>query len=276
MKSLIKKLKSPERSSSPVANPASALLHGNSHSGVPHLQTKVSSHSLSTTVSVNDDTISQSSGRLSTSPSLSPPLAVQPSVSPSPDQSSTSHPPPAIIILPSDSITEAAPATIATEETPETPAPSFPPAITISPSVSTIEAALATIAVEAEVPETPAPPLNLWKEAFESVNDETKRWIQEHGLNSTEQSQPGGQIKELIALLKSKTLAEDNDTPSKIVIGDRRIVLREHVTEVVSLLTMAGDIAMNFAPPQASAPWAIGKALLKVRLLTVYELYPIY
>ncbi|KAM6480265.1 hypothetical protein HDV62DRAFT_398835 [Trichoderma sp. SZMC 28011] len=157
----------------------------------------------------------------------------------------------------------AAPDTIATEETPETLAPSFPPAITISPSVS-IEAALATIAVEAEVPETPAPPLNLWKEAFESVNDETKRWIQEHGLNSAEQSQPGGQIKELIALLKSKTLAEDNDTPSKIVIGDRRIVLREHVTEVVSLLTMAGDIAMNFAPPQASAPWAIGKALLKI------------
>ncbi|KAK0766996.1 hypothetical protein N5P37_000726 [Trichoderma harzianum] len=224
----------------------------------------MSSHSLSTTVSVNDDTISQSSEKLSTSPSLSPPLAVQPSVSPSSDQSSSSNSPPAIIILPSDSITEAAPATIATEETPETPAPSFPPAITISPPVSIIEAALATIAVEAEVSETPAPPLNLWKEAFEIVNDETKRWIQEHGLNSTEQSQPDGQIKELITLLKSKTLAEDNDTPSKIVIGDRRIVLREHVNEVVSLLTMAGDIAMNFAPPQASAPWAIGKAFLKI------------
>ncbi|PNP50762.1 hypothetical protein THARTR1_08383 [Trichoderma harzianum] len=161
-------------------------------------------------------------------------------------------------------ITEAAPATITTEDISETSALSPLPAITISPSVSMTEAALATIAAEVEVFETPAPPLNLWKEAFENVNDETKRWIQEHGLNSTEQLQPDGPIKELITLLKSKTLAEDNDTPSKIVIGDRRIVLREHVNEVVSLLTMAGDIAMNFAPPQASAPWAVGKALLKI------------
>lgn len=222
-----KRLSGRLKSSGRSPSPASTSSHDNLHSGAPQLLTKVSSNSLRTSASVNNNAFSQSSENLSSSHSLSIPLAVQPSVSPSPSQASISNPLPAIII------SEAAPVTTATEQ------------------VST-------------------PPLNLWNDVFEKVNEETKKWIRTHHLDSTEHSQPGSQIIGLAALLQSKTLADDKDTPSNIVIGDRTIVFREYVQGIVGTLSTIGDVAMNFAPPMANAPWAAVKVLLNVRLLVIY------
>ncbi|QYT01464.1 ANK_REP_REGION domain-containing protein [Trichoderma simmonsii] len=237
VKSFLRRPKSSERNSSLAANTTSTSLHGNSHSAAPQLLTKVSSNSLRTNSSVNDNATSQSSENLSSSHSLSLPLAVQPSVSPSPNQSSTSNSLPAIIISPSVPITEAAPGTTATEQ----------------------------------IPETPTPPLNLWNYVFENVNEETKKWIRTHHLNSTEHSQPGSQIQRLAALLDSKTLADDKDTPSNIVIGDHTIVVRDYVQTTVNALRVIGDVAMNFAPPMANAPWAAVKVLLNVPLKNIEQ-----
>lgn len=224
------------KSSGRSSSPASTSTHCNLHSDTPQLLAKVSPHSLRTRVFEKIATVSRSSENLSSSHSLSPTLAVQPSASPSLDQASTSSP---------------------------------PPAITISPAVPITEPALDTIATE-ETPETPAPLLNLWNKVFEGVNEETKKWIQTHHLSSTEQSQPESQIKGLMTLLESKTLAEDKETPFSMVIGNHKIIFREYIPGVVASFVTMGDIAMNFAPPSANAPWAAAKVLLKVRLLIVY------
>ncbi|OPB42501.1 hypothetical protein A0O28_0036180 [Trichoderma guizhouense] len=237
VKSFLRRSKSSERNSSLAANTASTSLHGNSHSAAPQLLTKVSSNSLRTNASVNNNATSQSSENLSSSHSLSLPLAVQPSVSTNPNQSSTSNPLPAIIISPSVPITEAALGTAATEQ----------------------------------ISGTPTPPLNLWNDVFENVNEETKKWIRIHHLNSTEHSQPGSQIKALAALLDSKTLADDKDTPSNIVIGDHTIVFRDYVQTTVNALRVLGDVAMNFAPPMANAPWAAVKVLLNTPLKNIEQ-----
>ncbi|KAL7912712.1 hypothetical protein GGI35DRAFT_491185 [Trichoderma velutinum] len=220
------------------SSPASTSSHRNSLSEAPNLLTKVSSNSLRTNSSVNDNAISQISENLSTSPSLSPPLAVLPSVSPSPDQSSTSNPPPTITITPFVPITEVVPATIAAKKSTE----------------------------------SLVPILNLWEEVFQNVNEETKIWIQTHNLNSKDQSQPKSQIKELITLLENKPPPEEKDTPFKIVIGKHKITFRDYVTDVVAFLTMAGDIAAIFAPPQASAPWAAVKALLQIPVKEIEQM----
>lgn len=76
--------------------------------------------------------------------------------------------------------------------------------------------------------------------------------------------QPKDQIKELIALAGSKKLSEQNDEPFKIEIGSQKIIVREYIADAIAFITMVGDAAIDFAPPQASAPWAVAKAVMKV------------
>ncbi|EHK24398.1 uncharacterized protein TRIVIDRAFT_10464, partial [Trichoderma virens Gv29-8] len=149
--------------------------------------------------------------------------ASRPSTSLSPAESSASTPSPVVEITSSETL-------------PSTPAPE-------------------------EISYTPVLPLNLWNEVFDRANDETRRWIENHGLKSTwmELSQPGDQIKELITLLETKAPNEGKYMTAKIQSGKHKIFFRTYFTQVVKFLTLAGDVAIAFAPPQASAPWAAAK-----------------
>ncbi|PTB51226.1 hypothetical protein M431DRAFT_540134 [Trichoderma harzianum CBS 226.95] len=122
-----------------------------------------------------------------------------------------------------------------------------------------------SVKVEVEVPEPPTPFSDLWARAFSEVNDETQKWIKKHRLDSsTGLAQPKDQIKELIRLVESNKLSEQNDEPLKIEIGNQTIIVREYIADAVAFITMVGDAAVTFAPPQASAPWAVAKAVLKI------------
>ncbi|QYT00330.1 hypothetical protein H0G86_007416 [Trichoderma simmonsii] len=103
---------------------------------------------------------------------------------------------------------------------------------------------------------------DLWDEAFRKVNDETQRWIKNHGLASLERAKS----EDVINLIKekSKSLFEEKGSPSKIEIGSQKILFREYVSDIITFLTTAGDLAINFAPPQAGVPWAAAKALLRI------------
>ncbi|KAH0521932.1 hypothetical protein TsFJ059_005862 [Trichoderma semiorbis] len=112
---------------------------------------------------------------------------------------------------------------------------------------------------------TPTPLSDLWARAFIEANDEAQKWIQKHGLDSsTGLAQPKDQIKELIGLVEGNKLSEQNEKPLKIEIGNQKIIVREYVADAVAFITMIGDAAITFAPPQASAPWAVAKAVLKI------------
>ncbi|KAF3072814.1 hypothetical protein CFAM422_004932 [Trichoderma lentiforme] len=144
------------------------------------------------------------------------------------------------------------------------------PVANISPSApatvsQTTTAAIAPPAVEVLVSpiivQQPVP-INLWEEAFRQANDETQTWIRNNGLNLLEQAK-SEDLAELIKN-KSKCLSEGKGSPSKIEIGSQKIVFREYVSDIVTFLTMAGELAINFAPPQAGVPWAVAKALLRI------------
>lgn len=140
-----------------------------------------------------------------------------------------------------------------------TPPVSAPPSLAIEVSRPGITVPMP--AIEAEHQD---PPINLWSKALEKSSDDTKKWIREHNLDLSEQAKPEDHIKEIARLIESNTLCTDKDGNSKIGIGHQKIVFREYIAGVVAFLTMAGDLAINFAPPQASAPWAVVKAVLKV------------
>ncbi|KAM0251639.1 hypothetical protein ACHAQJ_008099 [Trichoderma viride] len=98
------------------------------------------------------------------------------------------------------------------------------------------------------------------------ANDETQKWLRKYELDSTGITQKGQkhQIQELIGLIENNKLSEQIDKPLKIEIGSRTIIFREYVADVIAFITMIGDAATAFAPAEASAPWAVAKAVLKI------------
>lgn len=64
--------------------------------------------------------------------------------------------------------------------------------------------------------------------------------------------------------MESTRLLEQRDEPLKVEIANRKIVLREYIADAIAFVTMVGDAAIVFAPPQASAPWAVAKAIMNV------------
>ncbi|KAL6822770.1 hypothetical protein J3E69DRAFT_367448 [Trichoderma sp. SZMC 28015] len=125
----------------------------------------------------------------------------------------------------------------------------------------TVEVSVPSIIIQQPVPSS------LWKEAFLQANDETQRWIRNNGLDLLEQAKS----EDLINLM-NELLLEEKSSPSKIEIGNQRIVPREYISDIIRFLTMAGDVAINFAPPQASAPWAVAKALLKIPVKRIEQM----
>jgi hypothetical protein len=153
-------------------------------------------------------------------------------------------------------------------------APTQPPASLIarpasaspSPAVGTSKSSI-TVSTS-EVPDNSQDhAVDLWGRAFENLSKEAKKWIQEHNLDLSGQTEPEHHIKEITRLIRSNTLSVDKDGNSKVDVSYQKIVVREYIAGVVKFLTMAGDVAVNFAPPQASAPWAIARAVLQVSII---------
>ncbi|UKZ67912.1 uncharacterized protein TrAtP1_009072 [Trichoderma atroviride] len=114
---------------------------------------------------------------------------------------------------------------------------------------------------------------DLWSQAFRNANDTTQRWLQEQGLNihSSDGMQIQTQIKEVISLMKSKELSKNVSEPSIITIANRKIIVREYLADAIAFITMVGDAAIVFAPPQASVPWTVAKAVMKIPVNSIEQ-----
>jgi hypothetical protein len=149
--------------------------------------------------------------------------------------------------------------------------------VSIPPDLSSTDLPLgSTEASELETPQSPSAPdtpqrpptSDLWARAFAKANEETQKWITKHGLQSSV-TQPRDQIHELLSLVDGHKLSEQSEEPFKLEIGNQKIIVRDYVADAVAFITMAGDAAMAFAPPQAGAPWAVAKAVIKVGIHTL-------
>ncbi|PTB79138.1 hypothetical protein M440DRAFT_1161495 [Trichoderma longibrachiatum ATCC 18648] len=292
--------KSPEGNPLQTARPSSPSLQGSSSQSVPpHLRTSlspqnsISAATLPSSTSQNDAIIPQ---LLTSRPSTPPDPSLHPSTvfttnpsiqndgrlssiedteeaSPALDIEDIDSSPvtdplsPVLITAASVLDNEDASSTAATENSSpsvDTEDISSPPATeTTSPPPTTCPGTASTVNEDEAFTDDPLP-VNLWEEVFRSVNDETKTWIKRHGLNSTPNADSDDQVKALIDLLENQSLLQNQRTPSKIRIGNQKIVFREYVADVISFLTMAGDLTATLVPRETSAPWVAGKALLKL------------
>ncbi|PON29844.1 hypothetical protein TGAM01_v201210 [Trichoderma gamsii] len=144
---------------------------------------------------------------------------------------------------------------------PQLPAPSSPPSLEVPKPLFSGQKSTRS--------------LTIWEEVLCKVNKDTEEWIQKHGLSclASVVEKPEDQIKQLIDLIeKKKKKFEDKDSPMKIKIGNQEIIFRAYIADVIGFLTFAGDVAMNFAPPQASAPWAAAKAALKIPIKQIEQM----
>lgn len=116
-----------------------------------------------------------------------------------------------------------------------------------------------------EAPENTLIVRDLWREAFEKLPTKTQQKI---NVKGTEPKPLNAQIRELLEVTKMKQ-EECEQKSWKFRVGHHEIVLRDCAAKIIGLLKNIrdiGDIAMTFAPPQASIPWAAVKIVIEVRI----------
>jgi hypothetical protein len=100
---------------------------------------------------------------------------------------------------------------------------------------------------------------DLWLEAFERLPEETQRELR---LSNAEEKPCHEQLHELTSLTKARQ-EECEKKFWKFRVGSHEIVLRDYAGTIVDVLRKIGDVAIQFAPPPASIPWAVVKTILQ-------------
>ncbi|KAG7073014.1 ankyrin protein [Colletotrichum scovillei] len=98
---------------------------------------------------------------------------------------------------------------------------------------------------------------DLWKEAFEALDEEYKKSISKNV--PSEGDDPVEQLIELVQVQEDRF----KDQSAKITVGGRDILWRDFSTRVISLLSAAVDIGIQFAPTPGPVVWSALKVLLK-------------
>ncbi|KAL4416945.1 hypothetical protein CABS03_00296 [Colletotrichum abscissum] len=101
---------------------------------------------------------------------------------------------------------------------------------------------------------------DLWKEAFEELDQDYKKSISAN-LSSIGEDP----VEQLIKLVQDKE-ERFKDRSGKITVGDKEILWRDCATRVISLLSAAVDVGINFAPTPGPAVWSALKVLLKAHV----------
>ncbi|KAJ5172513.1 hypothetical protein N7492_005106 [Penicillium capsulatum] len=106
-------------------------------------------------------------------------------------------------------------------------------------------------------------PKDRWREAFNGLSEEKREALKKLGFSDEKPGPMGSSIKDLAGTVKEKQKAcEDKFLKTKIC--GKEIVFREYTADIVSWIEKAGNIAIQFAPPQASLPWDLVKNLMKI------------
>lgn len=130
-------------------------------------------------------------------------------------------------------------------------------------------------AVEKPTPQVPAkepvkteaPTVDRWQDAFMSLPEDKQKILKDMGFDKPKSANTKSSISDLIISVNEKQ-AECEKKFWQVNVGGKDIVFRDYTTSIVGWLEKAGDIAIQFAPPQASLPWDLVKSLMKVSSLS--------
>ena len=115
--------------------------------------------------------------------------------------------------------------------------------------------------------ETADSPKDLWVEALNSLPESKQEMLKKMGFNqsSAQSESVGSSIEDLVVVVNQRQ-EECEKKFWKVKVGGEEIVLRSYTNNIVDWLGKAGDIAVQFAPPQAALPWSVIKSVMQVIL----------
>jgi hypothetical protein len=105
-----------------------------------------------------------------------------------------------------------------------------------------------------------------WQEAFERLSGDKQEILKGMGFDKPKSANVASTITDLIDAVNAKQEECENKF-WRVTVGGKEIVFRDYTTSILGWLEKAGDIAIQFAPPQASLPWDLVKSLMQVRKL---------
>jgi hypothetical protein len=113
------------------------------------------------------------------------------------------------------------------------------------------------------IPQRGPPVKDRWRDAFNQLPPAKQALLKEMGFGNPKSGSMESSIKDLVGEVNRKQ-EECEKKFWNVNVGGKKIVLREYTTQIVGWLEKAGDIAVQFAPPQASLPWDLVKSMMKV------------
>jgi len=102
---------------------------------------------------------------------------------------------------------------------------------------------------------------NLWLEALEQLPENIQTKLR---MMDSDQKSAREQIDDVVQVTKKKQ-EECEAKFWKFPVGKHEIILRDYAIRIVSSLTTVGNIAIQFAPPQAAIAWSAVKIVMQVR-----------
>jgi hypothetical protein len=110
-------------------------------------------------------------------------------------------------------------------------------------------------------------PRDRWLDAFNQLPPAKQSTLKGMGFGASK-SENQSSIKDLVKEVNEKQKECEKKFWHVNLFGEK-IVLREYTTKIIGWLEKAGDVAVQFAPPQVSLPWDCVKSLMKVRSLVI-------
>ncbi|KAJ5352349.1 hypothetical protein N7452_001323 [Penicillium brevicompactum] len=111
--------------------------------------------------------------------------------------------------------------------------------------------------------QTQIPPKDLWQDAFRQLSEYKQDKLREMGFENFKANSIESNIDDLVSVVNKKQ-EECEKKFLRVSVAGEDIVLRNYTTQIVGWIEKAGDIAMNFAPPQVSLPWGLIKNMLQI------------
>lgn len=104
---------------------------------------------------------------------------------------------------------------------------------------------------------------DLWQDALARQSSSRRETLRKMGLDQIRSVSADSTIKDLVGVVNQRQ-EECEKKFWKISVGGDDIVLRDYTTRIVGWLEKAGDVAIQFAPTQASLAWDIAKNFMEV------------
>ncbi|KAK4867436.1 hypothetical protein LT330_000946 [Penicillium expansum] len=104
---------------------------------------------------------------------------------------------------------------------------------------------------------------DLWQRASQQLPDDARQRLTVLGFTEQTQTTNEHRVKDLIGVVQEK---EDmcKQKKWKVTFARHEIIIGDYAVKAATWLQKIGDIVIPFAPPQASPPWGLVKAILQI------------